>query len=369
MVDEIGPPAKRRIAVVAHGGLTPFSDGRFVPVLIKLLDGLSSTFDLETFSFGNDGAVRDCAWRINKVPFVERVSRQVRRLARAVVDRHRQIPFDLIHGIWGFPGGAAAVRAAGQVGVPSVVTFNGFEPVSFPDIGYGGQLAWRSRRMLRDVAERADHLVFPSRYQADAWCSAHAKPASMSVIPYTIDEARFAMAPRAFHHPLRLLAVGSMNEVKDYPTLFKAFDLVRKVKAAQLRVVGDDYNECWSSGQLRLSPDVQLIGKVHHENIVEHYRWADIFLHASRHESQGVVFLEALAAGLPIVSTRVGLMSDWSTNVPTAPCGDDRALADLVLQVPATPEQRIPFWRGRWDSWRGSLTYADVYQRCIQGEM
>ena len=66
--------------------------------------------------------------------------------------------------------------------------------------------------------------------------------------------------------------------------------------------------------KLGLARQVSLIGSVPPEEMVDYYRLGDVFLFASRSETQGMVILEAMAAGLPVVAVRSSGIDDIVEN-------------------------------------------------------
>lgn len=135
-----------------------------------------------------------------------------------------------------------------------------------------------------------------------------------------------------------LVACGRLVDVKDYPTLLRAFALVRKAFDVKLCILGEGSlqgvleQQCQ---QLGLTDCVTFKGFV--RNPARYMREAAIFVHSARFEGFGLVLAEALANGCPIVATdcpggvrEVLAEGKYGTLVPV---GDDVALADAILQI------------------------------------
>jgi L-malate glycosyltransferase len=94
--------------------------------------------------------------------------------------------------------------------------------------------------------------------------------------------------------------------------------------------------------QGRLEANVRLLGL--RKDIGRLLHAADVFLLTSISEGIPLTLIEAMAARLPVVATRVGgvgeIVEDGDTGL-LAPSGDDAALAAHVLQLGADPEQRL----------------------------
>ncbi|MGA2227570.1 MAG: glycosyltransferase [Syntrophobacteraceae bacterium] len=143
------------------------------------------------------------------------------------------------------------------------------------------------------------------------------------------------------HIPV-VLGVGRLNKQKDFPTLIRAFDLVRKRQSARLIILGEDVERDELDrliSDLDLSHLVSLPGFV--ANPFAYMARAKVFALSSVHEGLPLVLVEAMACGTPVVSTdcpsgpREILGSGrWGKLVPV---GDVVALAEGILKVLEDP--------------------------------
>jgi glycosyltransferase involved in cell wall biosynthesis len=122
--------------------------------------------------------------------------------------------------------------------------------------------------------------------------------------------ARAAETP--FGQPLRLLAVGSIIPRKGYDLLIDALAPLAGLPWT-LRIIGAAEPGSPLLAALRaqvsaagLGERVSFIGALGEAELDAHYRSSDIFVMASHYEGYGMVLTEALARGLPIVTTRCG---------------------------------------------------------------
>jgi glycosyltransferase involved in cell wall biosynthesis len=96
--------------------------------------------------------------------------------------------------------------------------------------------------------------------------------------------------------------------------------------------------------RLGIGAGVRLLGPLPTDEAVrQEYRDATVFCLASRQEGFGMVLLEAMAAGLPIVACRSGAVPEVVTDGETAllvPPGDPEALAEALLALLADPDRR-----------------------------
>jgi glycosyltransferase involved in cell wall biosynthesis len=138
------------------------------------------------------------------------------------------------------------------------------------------------------------------------------------------------------------LAIGRLIAQKDHATLLRAFGEIRaKHPDAMLAILGDGplATETRSLvAELGLAGHVVLPGRLETRDWLER---ADLFVHTSRWEGFGIVLLEAMLAGLPIVATRVSavpeIVADGETGL-LVEAGAVPALAsalnDLLTETP-----------------------------------
>jgi N-acetyl-alpha-D-glucosaminyl L-malate synthase BshA len=104
-----------------------------------------------------------------------------------------------------------------------------------------------------------------------------------------------------------LIHTSNFRPVKRVPDTIRIFDLVKKEVPSKLLLVGDgpERSECERlCRQLDLCDDVKFLGK--QDGLVEILNSADLFLIPSQSESFGLAALEAMACGLPVISSSVG---------------------------------------------------------------
>jgi glycosyltransferase involved in cell wall biosynthesis len=138
-----------------------------------------------------------------------------------------------------------------------------------------------------------------------------------------------------------ILAVGRITKQKDYLTLLRSFKLLLEKKNARLVIVGpvhEDSEKLMMEDFIEnnnLTSKVELVGFA--ENMEIHYRNADIFVLSSAWEGFGNVIVEALAFGLPVVSTNckygpaeILKNEQYGKLVPVA---DPKSLCDAIFEV------------------------------------
>jgi glycosyltransferase involved in cell wall biosynthesis len=140
--------------------------------------------------------------------------------------------------------------------------------------------------------------------------------------------------------PLRLLSVGRLTWVKGYDDVLRALaPVIASGRAVEYRVVGDgDEREKLSFliDQLGLGEHVRLLGACDEAEVADLLGWADAFVLSSLSEGISNAVLEAMASGLPVVSTTCGGMAeviDDGTDGLLVPVGDRRALRSAIERL------------------------------------
>jgi glycosyltransferase involved in cell wall biosynthesis len=260
-----------------------------------------------------------------------RMARDVLRTVRA--ERPDLVHTHLVHA--DLYGGAAA-RA---LGIPSVSTRHNDDRYLLGPFRYVDRAFARPARRLIAISDAVRRFLERAGHD----------PAKLVTIPYGLDAlpaagsdptpAQAGIAPEA---PLAL-AVGRLIAQKDHATLLRAFALVQAtLPAARLAVLGSGPLEAETralAAELGIADAVVLPGRTDIRDWLER---ADVFVHTSRWEGFGIVLLEAMLAGLPVVATRVSavpeVVADGATGLLVEP-GDHAALA-VHLQSLLTDRDR-----------------------------
>lgn len=217
------------------------------------------------------------------------------------------------------------------------------------------------RRHVRQV----DRILTSSAYSAARIAEEYGVPAHrITVVPEPIDLVRwrraFESAPELPRRGNSILCVAHLYPRKNVATLLAA--MTRLSNQAVLRVVGTGPDLARlerRARELGLGRRVEFLGHVAFDRLAGEYRRADIFCLPSRQEGFGIVFLEAMAAGLPIVAARAAavpeLVSDGESGILVAPDspGDLAAALDRLL---SDPEER----RRMGETGRRQVTLFDV---------
>ncbi|MFB3818413.1 MAG: glycosyltransferase family 4 protein [Candidatus Methylomirabilales bacterium] len=217
--------------------------------------------------------------------------------------------------------------------------------------GYFSPLAARTFLAVeRGLARRTDRLVAVSPRLREALLRMGiGRPEQVEAIPLGLDLDRFAAVRRnslpvrrdlRLPPDARLLAiVGRLVPIKDHPTLFAA--LGRLDPGVHLLVVGDGGSRGALEALVRglgLSDRVHFLGWRQDLDVI--LSGTDVVVSCSINEGTPVALIEAMAAGVPVVSTDVGGVGDLVVPERTGwlvPPGDPAALASALREVLAAP--------------------------------
>ncbi len=235
--------------------------------------------------------------------------------------------------------------------IPVVVTYH----TGTMKKGYAGvanAIIWLYEKIpLKYLLYRANHIVCVSRFVSSSFLFKYKYKSS--IITPAVDTALFTHDPSVEKNGKVLLFVAGLNKADKYKglnVLLSAIqEIIKEKKDIVLRVVGDgdmrsEYEEIVK--RKGLSKNVVFVGAVYGEELVNEYRNADIFVLPTEKESFGMAVAEAMASGLPVVSTNIGGVSEVVKNNETGylvEVGNQHALSEKVLELLNDCEKRINF--------------------------
>lgn len=228
--------------------------------------------------------------------------------------------WDVVHIHTPFRAHQLGVRLARQLGRPTVETYH-----TYFEEYIAHYLPWAPKPMLRALARQLSrklchevgHLIVPS-HEMVAVLDRYGVRTPSTVLPTGIDLSEFAGgdgdAFRRAHGiaPERkvLLTVGRLAAEKNIVFLLRMLLRLRQHHPEVLYLIAGEGPEAArlraQVTQFGLQGNVLFVGNLDRRtSLLDCYRAADVFVFASPTETQGLVLIEAMALGLPIVSTAV----------------------------------------------------------------
>jgi phosphatidylinositol alpha-mannosyltransferase len=235
----------------------------------------------------------------------------------------------------------AALMASESTSVPVVGTFHMCARVSPSYEVFAGLLNRYARRLDRRIAVSRAAERFASRYF----------PAEYTVIPNAIDFSRFAESNGAVaempRDKVNLLFVGRLDIRKKVPWLISAFKgLSTRNADCRLTIVGTGMTGwiCRIAAYPLSGKSIMFTGKVDPGSLPSYYASSDIFCSLpSGGESFGIVLLEAMAAGKPVIASDIPGYREIVTHrvegLLIAP-GDTRSLVEAMAWLAGDPQAR-----------------------------
>lgn len=244
------------------------------------------------------------------------------RIGRAV----RAFRPDLIHLHHPFWLGSLGLFLAHRLRVPTVFTYHTrlehyahFVPL--PGMLFRNLI---SHALIKRFANKCDAVIVPT-YSAEEYLRMIGVRTPVFVQPTGIEYQRFqAVTPQqtaalkaslGIGEERVLISVSRLSNEKNIDFLIDAIASLRQWTERPFRVllIGDGHQRERLQkriDELNLGPHFRLLGGVPPEEMAVYYRLGDLFLFASKSETQGMVILEAMAAGLPVVAVRSSGIDD-----------------------------------------------------------
>jgi L-malate glycosyltransferase len=175
-----------------------------------------------------------------------------------------------------------------------------------------------------------------------------------------------------------IVHISNFRPVKRIQDVIKAFSLIRKEMASKLLLIGNGPEltvACEQVRELNIEDDVLFLGK--QENVGELFSICDLKLLLSEKESFGLVLLEAMACGVPVIGTRIGGIPEVIVDGETGymvEVGDTAAVADKAISLLKDDERHKRFRensvkhvREYFLSEKIVSVYEEIYNSLVKG--
>lgn len=220
---------------------------------------------------------------------------------------------------------------------------------------------WLIKQCLAEARE-ADRVFVPSEYVRETMIAAGTDPARIDLLPFgvRIDRFRPSDQPRGDGR-FRLLYVGQISQRKGLSYLLEAVRLL-DASDVELVMVGGIVGQ--GRGLARHEGRFRHVRNVPHAEVAELFRSADLFVYPSLHEGSALAIFEAMASGLPVITTlNSGSMVRDGMDGHIVPIRDPQAIADRIAGLRADPALRVAMARSArqraedftWDQHRKRL--------------
>ena len=328
--------AKKKIAFLGGGAYT-ISNYRAV------LEKLGSDFDLTLYSEFHFEAKQSHSFKIRTTSKVAPRRLRSLRFTWMIFKDHCRNPYDAFYSHSTYPSGFWGTILSAIFRIPIIVSLDAAEASGLKDIDFGDCLSPRRKRINKWVIKYSDRVIALTEFQRNEVQKNFGLGSRIEVVPRGVDCLKFKFVDKPIGNPVRFINVSYLHPVKDQETLLKAFAIIDAQISSTLTHIGEDFHNGKIHEMVRtmgLEDKVFFEGLVSSVDLPGKYAQADILLHTSRYESQAVVINEALASGVLVCGTHVGLMADLAGTCckTVAPRGASE-LADVVLEMLGKPEE------------------------------
>lgn len=265
------------------------------------------------------------------------------RAFRKMIELDRNENFDIFHQFHLFALGGAVVLAKKFLGKPLTTTLAGwdtYDPIrSVPNFLHP---------YLAQVMNESDAVISPSqelvKHAKEQGCKKDIK-----VVPHGVDVTRVnphidgSMAREKLgikDDEIMVLSIQRLVKKKGVNYLIDAvFDVVKKSPDVKFVIVGDGPEResiMKLARKLKVSNNIALTGFIPSKDLARYYSACDIFILPSLYEQFGLVLVEAMACGKPVISTKVGaipeVVDDGKTGLLVEP-KNPRQLAGAIIKL------------------------------------
>lgn len=243
--------------------------------------------------------------KINIIPFFpfSFLNNIILNFRLSIIFRKLRWKPDLIHSHSVYPGGIYANNISNKFKIPYIVT----EHRTNINVLMNNQ---RIKERIVKTYYNANKVIAVSKGLMDEMKSFINR--NILVIPNFIDVNYFKSSIKNNNgkEVLKLLFIGALEERKGLDVLIKAMGIVRdKKKNAYLKIIGEGHNKSIYvklSEKIGVSNEISFLGFKNREEVRNYLEECDIFVLPSRKETFGVVLIEALSMGKPVIATRCG---------------------------------------------------------------
>ena len=286
-------------------------------------------------------------------------------------------PVDVVHSVFAVPSGPSGLRLARGAGVPHVLSVIGGD-IYDPSKRLSPHRTPLLKQTVRAVVHGSQRVVAESEDVAERTRSIYGAP-RVALVPLGVELPRGAPAARSelgLPDDARVLvSVGRLVARKGLDDLVDALAELAD-PSLHLVIVGEGPLRESIESRARdagLADRVHLPGFVSEERKAQLLEAADLYVSTTRHEGFGIVFIEAMACGLPVVTYDCGGQADFVSDAVgrLVPLGDRARFVASVRELVADPARRAALGAAaREQAQRYSVDamvdrYLGIYDECL----
>jgi glycogen synthase len=255
--------------------------------------------------------------------------RDVRELVDLIATEHARAPFCVLHAQYGYPPGLAVLEAGRRLGLPSVVSVQG------GDGHWVGSCCQTHRDAMRIVLDHANAVLIGSAsFRDEVVERLGADPARFTIVPGGVDVERFTpREDRGRDGDVTFIYHGRVDRRKGVLDLVDAVEGLARARVV-ISGIGPDLDAAVE--RARGMSHVRFTGYAGYDDAPAILRQGDVFVSPTYAEGFSNTILEAMATGLPTVSTHsvgvVDCLRDGDNALLVDP-GDVPALRSALVRL------------------------------------
>lgn len=279
---------------------------------------------------------------------------------------------DVVHVQWPIPNGLGAIFLKKIYGIPYINTIHGEEV----HLSKRYHLLFALRWLVNNSSKTITNSTATRKFCLEAGLDGD----KIEVIPFGVDTDFFRpLEVYKDENIFQILSVGYLIERKGFEYLIRAMPLVlEKYKQARLKIVGSGPLESKLKElvyELDLGDEVEIVKNVSDEELLMIYNSSDLFVLPSIVDSQGnteglgVVLLEAMACGLPVIGSDVGGIFDIITNNKTGILIEEKdvpGISESIKKLIEDEELRTILSKNGYYSVKHNFNWETLAKRYIE---
>ena len=321
-------------------GMGTFDAGALgIPVMIDLFTRLSTHFEIVFYSFlPIDKSLIPSGITVRQ-PLKWRIPGRIKYtlVAMHCALDHLSHPFSTFFAVSVYPAGLSATILGKIFRRPSVVQMIATEGGSESIIPLGNLIVPWLRKITLSVTSKADFVVAVADYQKKIAVKNLTTRNEIVVLPLRINSELFPYKKRTITSPVQFIQIAFYSPIKDQDTMFAGFARIAQKIDCHLTVLGDGFDipkVRQMMQRLGIVDKVTFVGYIRNVELKTYLNNAHVLLHTALFETGCAVIQEAMASGVAVCGTQVGILDDIGDKYAVMfPPGDSERLAEKALKL------------------------------------
>lgn len=293
--------------------------GKDVIIADATLQGHDKIFDKNNFhlkNFSDEGldtyTYTMPAFGLGKVPclFEKVFYRNLKTIFKHILRDGKKV--DVIHAHSYYPAGYAAVLLGSEYGIPVIITEHASGILSKNLKGF-------QKKILKSCVDRAEKFICVSNALKESIIEHTNTTKEIYVIPNMVDNKFVPSLTESKDNNFYYVSIGNLIHRKRFDLTLKSFSMCFKGQEhIRLKIIGDGVlaNKLRNfANELGISSQVFFTGRLSREEVLHELQNSNVFVLPSDYETFGVVYIEAMACGIPVIGTKNGGADDIITSM------------------------------------------------------